>query len=72
MIAAGASSGSCSAVLLSVKVVAAQGNYEIQGYGTKTVPPKTLMTELHSNYTIEGQKNYIDGVIPTNHQERDA
>ncbi len=50
----------------------AQGNYEIQVYGSETVPPKTLMTELHSNFTPEGQKNYIDGVIPTNHQEHET
>jgi hypothetical protein len=46
----------------------AQGNYEIQVYGSETVPPKTLMTELHSNYTIDGQQKTIDGIIPTNHQ----
>src|ERR1700733_14642067 len=46
----------------------AQGNYELQVYGAGTVAPKTLMVELHSNYTIEGQKNTIDGVYPTNHQ----
>src|ERR1700678_4409242 len=46
----------------------AQGNYEIQVYGADTVAPKTLMVELHSNFTIEGQKNTIDGVYPTNHQ----
>jgi hypothetical protein len=50
----------------------AQGNYEIQVYGAETVPPKTLMMELHSNYTIQGQKYYIDGVIPTNHQEHET
>jgi hypothetical protein len=60
------------AVFLSVRAAAAQGNYEIQVYGAATVPPKTLMTELHSNYTIQGQKYYIDGVIPTNHQEHET
>jgi len=29
----------------------AQGNYEIQVCPSETVPPKTLLTELHSNYT---------------------
>lgn len=48
--------------------VLAQGNYEIQVYGADTVPPKSTMVELHSNYTIHGQKNQIDGVYPTNHQ----
>ena len=46
----------------------AQGNYEIQVYGSDTVPPKNLMVELHSNYTIDGQTKFLDGVYPTNHQ----
>lgn len=32
----------------------AQDNYEIQVYGADTVAPKTLMVELHSNFTIDG------------------
>ena len=47
---------------------AAQGNFEIQVYGSETVPPKSLMVELHSNYTADGQKEMVDGVYPTNHQ----
>jgi hypothetical protein len=50
----------------------AQGNYEIQVYGADTVAPKNLMVELHSNFTPEGQKNFIDGVYPTNHQEHES
>jgi hypothetical protein len=46
----------------------AQGYYEIQVYGADTVPANNLMTELHSNFTIEGERNTIDGVYPTNHQ----
>ncbi len=46
----------------------AQGNYEIQVYGAETVAPKTTMVEVHSNYTIDGQHNTVDGVYPTNHQ----
>src|SRR5271155_5487566 len=46
----------------------AQGNYEIQVYGAETVPPETLMVELHSNFTIDGEKYTVDGVYPTNHQ----
>lgn len=30
------------------------------------------MVELHSNYTIEGEKSSIDGVYPTNHQEHET
>ncbi len=50
----------------------AQGNYEIQVYGSETVPPGSLMTELHSNYTVHGQKETINGVFPTNHQEHET
>src|ERR1700729_3668584 len=60
------------AVILVTRSAVAQGNYEIQVYGAATVAPKTLMTELHSNFTPEGQKYYIDGVIPTNHQEHET
>jgi len=46
----------------------AQGYYEIQVYGSECVPPKTLMVELHSNFTARGQTETVDGVYPTNHQ----
>ncbi len=49
-----------------------QGNYEIQVYGADTVAPDNLMVELHSNFTAEGQKNTLDGVYPTNHQEHET
>src|ERR1700677_373725 len=60
------------AAILCVRSAVAQGNYEIQVYGADTVPPKTLMTELHSNFTPEGQKYYVNGVIPTNHQQHET
>jgi len=50
----------------------AQGNYEIQVYGAATVPPHTTMLELHSNYTVHGQRYDIGGVYPTNHQEHET
>ncbi len=53
-------------------VARAQGNYEIQVYGADTVPADNLMVELHSNFTVEGQTNTIDGVYPTNHQEHET
>ncbi len=59
-------------VILFTLPARAQGNYEIQVYGSDTVAPKTLMVELHSNFTPEGQKNLIDGVYPTNHQEHET
>jgi hypothetical protein len=45
----------------------AQGNYEVQVYGSELVPKNVTMVELHSNYTISGVKQTIDGVLPTNH-----
>jgi hypothetical protein len=56
----------------SAAVACAQGNYEIQVYGSDTVPPRKLMVELHSNFTPEGQKDTVDGVYPTNHQEHET
>src|SRR6201997_3084704 len=50
----------------------AQANYEIQVYGSDLVPPQSLMVELHSNFTAEGQKTTVDGVYPTNHQEHET
>ena len=45
----------------------AQGNYEIQVYGSETVSPRTTMVELHSNFTAVGQLETTDGTQPTNH-----
>lgn len=60
-------------VLCAVATAArAQGNYEIQVYGADTVAPRTTMVELHSNFTVDGQHNYIDGQAPTNHAEHET
>ena len=59
-------------LLTLARPMKAQGNYEIQVYGADTVPPKNTMVELHSNYTVDGQHNAIDGVYPTNHQEHET
>jgi hypothetical protein len=45
----------------------AQENYEIQVYGSETIPPHHTMVELHSNFTVDGSKTAEDGVNPTNH-----
>jgi hypothetical protein len=45
----------------------AQDNYEIQVYGSDTVAPGATMVELHSNFTVDGSKTVVDGVLPTNH-----
>jgi hypothetical protein len=46
----------------------AQGNYEIQVYGSDLVDPGHTMVELHSNFTVEGSTSTTDGTYPTNHQ----
>jgi hypothetical protein len=45
----------------------AQDNYEIQVYGSETVPVGRTMVELHSNYTIQGERDTVNGVLPSNH-----
>jgi len=55
------------APLLLFSAVHAQNNYEIQVYGSDTVPAKTTMFELHSNFTIQGSTTVEDGVLPSNH-----
>jgi hypothetical protein len=50
----------------------AQDNYEIQVYASDTVPAGHTMVELHSNFTIDGSKTIVDGVLPTNHAEHET
>jgi len=45
-----------------------QDNYEIQVYGSDTIPPGRTMVELHSNFTVEGFKTSVGGVLPDEHQ----
>ena len=45
----------------------AQDNYEIQVYGADTVPAGRTMVELHSNYTVNGERDVVNGVLPSNH-----
>lgn len=48
--------------------VQAQDNYEIQVYGAELVKPRETILELHSNYTLNGFKQYSpDGMVPTQH-----
>jgi hypothetical protein len=56
----------------AASVARAQGNYEIQVYGADTVPPRSTMVELHSNFTSDGQRLTIDGVAPTYHAEHET
>lgn len=61
----------CNVVALSFLFFAplalAQENYEIQVYGSETMAPHTTMVEIHSNFAVEGSKEVIDGMLPTNH-----
>lgn len=45
-----------------------QGNYEVQVYPSETVKPGCTMVELHSNFTVQGSKDFTDGSYPTEHQ----
>ncbi len=55
-------------LLFFVLPLFAQGNYEIQVYGSDTVEPGNTMVELHNNFTVEGSKTTTDGTYPTEHQ----
>lgn len=50
----------------------AQDNYEIQVYSYDTVPPRSTMVEIHSNFTVDGSKTVQDGMLPTNHAEHET
>ena len=56
------------ALSLCSLVCQAQDNYEIQVYGSETIPPKTTMLELHSNFVVQGSKTTEQGVLPTQHE----
>jgi len=45
----------------------AQGNYEIQVYGSQTMAKGTTMFELHSNFTFQGSKEVTPGVMSNHH-----
>ena len=54
-------------VVATATQLRAQDNYEIQVYGVDTVEPRSTMVEIHSNFTVEGSKTVVNGVLPTNH-----
>jgi hypothetical protein len=54
-------------LLLASACAFAQDNYEIQVYPSELVPPRTTMVEIHSNFTVNGSKQVVDGVQPTHH-----
>jgi hypothetical protein len=59
-------------VLYAPASALAQGNYEIQVYGADTVAAGNTMFELHSNFTANGERYFVDGVYPTYHQEHET
>lgn len=54
-------------IIAVMQVGVAQDNYEIQVYASDTVPMGRTMVELHSNYTVDGQRDTINDVLPSNH-----
>lgn len=56
-----------AAAALGAWPAAAQDNYEIQVYSADMVEPGHTMLELHSNITIDGSKQMVNGLYPTNH-----
>ena len=54
-------------VLLVSAHAFAQDNYEIQVYPSELVTPRTTMVEIHSNFTVNGRRQVVDGVQPTHH-----
>ncbi len=59
--------GSLLLLLISFYYGFSQDNYEIQVYGSETVAKNHTMVELHSNFTFDGTKDTVQGVLPTNH-----
>jgi hypothetical protein len=59
-------------VIFLVPLAHAQDNYEIQVYGAETVAPHSTMVEIHSNFTAEGSKTVVDGMLPTNHAQHET
>ena len=53
---------------IGIAVCHAQDNYEIQVYGSETVPPRSTMLELHSNFIFQGAKTTEEDVYPTEHE----
>jgi len=56
-----------SAAWISPAGTLCAADYEIQVYGSETVAPRRTMVELHSNYTLKGERETINGVFPSHH-----
>ncbi len=53
--------------LLLASLACAQDNYEIQVYPSESVGKNVTMFEIHSNFTVDGEKHTLNGVAPSNH-----
>ena len=51
------------ALVRPATIARAQGNYEIQVYGSDTVPPETLMVELHSGTTAATDHLIVKAIL---------
>lgn len=61
--------GACLiAATLGIVAARAQDNYEIQVYPGETVKRGWTMFETHTNFTFQGSKKMVNGMLPTNHQ----
>jgi hypothetical protein len=60
------------ACLVCASGLRAQGNYEVQVYGSDLTPKGVTMVEIHSNFTASGSKGIVDGALPTNHAEHET
>jgi len=65
-------SGVFAAIVLVSPLARAQDNYEIQVYGYDTIPPRSTMVEIHSNFTVDGSKTKQGSLFPTNHAEHET
>jgi hypothetical protein len=54
-------------IMLYLETANAQNNYEIQVYASPTMSKGFTMFELHSNYTLNGSTQIVNGVLPSNH-----
>jgi hypothetical protein len=54
-----------SALLSTAAPARAQGNFEIQVYGSETTPPRSTMIELHSNVAAQGTTKTENQVVRT-------
>lgn len=57
----------CTLIAANAALLAAQENYEVQVYPSKTADPRTTLFELHSNFTGSGSRGVQNGVLPTRH-----